>query len=76
MTFTSIASVAIVPPANLTGLVLVGLAWRRPTLPLGALDPQVRSFSPSASAWVTSYDALHEWIGLAWYSLRSELRHG
>jgi hypothetical protein len=52
------------------------IAIPRPTLPLGALNLQVWSFLPSASAWVTSYDALHEWIGLAWYGLRAGLRRG
>ncbi len=55
-----------------TGLIAIP----RPTLPLGALNLQVWSFLPSASAWVTSYDALHEWIGLAWYGLRAGLRRG
>ena len=27
-------------------------------------------FLPRASAWLTSYFALHEWAGLAWYSVR------
>ncbi len=31
------------------------------------LEPQ--SFVPTASAWLTSYYALHEWIGCAWYAL-------
>jgi uncharacterized SAM-binding protein YcdF (DUF218 family) len=34
------------------------------------LDPFASDFLPHASAWETSYFALHEWIGYAWYALR------
>jgi uncharacterized SAM-binding protein YcdF (DUF218 family) len=30
-------------------------------------------FIPRVGAWQTSYYALHEWIGLAWYTLRARL---
>lgn len=36
---------------------------RRPRLTLGA-------FAPGLHGWQESYDALHEWIGIAWYRLR------
>jgi len=35
--------------------------------------PEVGDFIPRASAWMTSYYALHEWIGIAWYTLRAWL---
>jgi uncharacterized SAM-binding protein YcdF (DUF218 family) len=31
----------------------------------------LEDFLPHASAWMHSYYALHEWIGLAWYALRA-----
>jgi uncharacterized SAM-binding protein YcdF (DUF218 family) len=31
--------------------------------------PVVEDFLPHATAWITSYYALHEWIGCLWYSL-------
>ena len=33
-------------------------------------DPIARELPPRASAWQSSYYALHEWIGCAWYALR------
>ena len=36
---------------------------RRPRLTVG-------DFAPSLHGWQDSYDALHEWIGIAWYRLR------
>ena len=30
----------------------------------------ITDFIPGVDAWQTSYFALHEWLGLAWYSLR------
>ncbi len=38
------------------------------------IDLQPRSFIPRASAWLTSYYGLHEWIGHAWYALRARPR--
>ena len=35
------------------------------------MDFHPSSFIPRASAWLTSYYGLHEWIGLAWYALRA-----
>ena len=32
--------------------------------------PMLADFVPSANAWRASYFAMHEWIGLGWYSLR------
>jgi uncharacterized SAM-binding protein YcdF (DUF218 family) len=32
--------------------------------------PIVSDFLPRVSSWVTSYLALHEWVGRAWYALR------
>jgi uncharacterized SAM-binding protein YcdF (DUF218 family) len=29
------------------------------------------SFVPRAASWVDSYQALHEWVGCAWYALRA-----
>jgi uncharacterized SAM-binding protein YcdF (DUF218 family) len=34
------------------------------------LAPQLWDFMPQATSWVTSFYALHEWIGYAWYRLR------
>jgi uncharacterized SAM-binding protein YcdF (DUF218 family) len=34
------------------------------------LAPQLWDFMPHASSWLTSYYALHEWIGYVWYRLR------
>ena len=34
-----------------------------------ALGPVAGDFLPSVIAWLTSYYALHEWIGRAWYAL-------
>lgn len=34
------------------------------------LGPDLFDFIPRASGWQTSYYALHEWIGYAWYKLR------
>lgn len=34
---------------------------------------ELQSFVPTASAWLTSYYALHEWIGCAWYTLRAHI---
>lgn len=34
------------------------------------LGPDSGDFLPRASGWQTSYFAVHEWIGYAWYSLR------
>jgi uncharacterized SAM-binding protein YcdF (DUF218 family) len=34
---------------------------------------QVGEFIPRVEAWMSSYYALHEWIGIAWYSLRAAL---
>ncbi len=31
---------------------------------------------PRAGAWAVSFDALHEWIGCAWYRLRAWRAHG
>jgi hypothetical protein len=33
----------------------------------------VRDLIPRVSAWMESYYALHEWIGIAWYALRISL---
>jgi uncharacterized SAM-binding protein YcdF (DUF218 family) len=33
--------------------------------------PTLDDLIPHATAWLRSYYALHEWIGLAWYSLRA-----
>jgi uncharacterized SAM-binding protein YcdF (DUF218 family) len=32
--------------------------------------PLALGFVPEAGGWLTSYEALHEWIGCAWYALR------
>lgn len=39
-------------------------------------DVTFRNFLPQTGAWIKSYDALHEWIGCAWYSLRAWWLHG
>ena len=39
-------------------------------------DVTLRSFVPQTGAWNKSYDALHEWIGCAWYRLRAWWTHG
>lgn len=41
-----------------------------PTPLFGSLGPQWGDFLPQAGAWQTSYFALHEWIGYAWYDVR------
>jgi uncharacterized SAM-binding protein YcdF (DUF218 family) len=33
------------------------------------LEPDLSDFLPRASGWQTSYFAIHEWIGYAWYML-------
>ena len=40
-----------------------------PVPPAEAPGFEFEAFVPSASAWMTSYYALHEWIGCAWYML-------
>ena len=36
--------------------------------PAPGLDPE--AFTPRASAWLNSYFAIHEWVGVAWYWYR------
>lgn len=49
-----------------TGLTVVA-APTPVDLPVG---PAVDDFIPRVSGWQTSYFALHEWIGYAWYAIR------
>jgi uncharacterized SAM-binding protein YcdF (DUF218 family) len=42
-----------------------------PTSPDKAPGIRTAFLLPSASAWLISYYALHEWIGCAWYALRA-----
>ena len=49
-----------------TGIAVIAAPTRLDSLPpLGARD-----FIPTAYGWRQSYFALHEWVGLVWYSLR------
>ncbi len=41
-----------------------------PVPPQAASGAQVEDLVPRASAWLRSYYALHEWIGIGWYELR------
>ena len=41
-----------------------------PTPLFESLGPLWGEFLPQADAWETSYFALHEWIGYAWYDIR------
>ena len=50
-----------------TGLVAVAA----PTHFTGPARPDAGAFVPSAQAWSDSHHALHEWIGLVWYTLRA-----
>ena len=49
------------------GLPAVPAPVRRDRWP----DLAASEFVPRASAWAQSYNALHEWLGLLWYSVRS-----
>lgn len=49
------------------GMPAVAVAVRRDPWPLGV----VTELLPRASSWERSFDALHEWIGLLYYELRS-----
>lgn len=44
-----------------------------PVPPAEAPHLELQSFVPTASAWLTSYYALHEWIGCAWYALLAHI---
>jgi uncharacterized SAM-binding protein YcdF (DUF218 family) len=44
-----------------------------PVTRLAEDGPRARDFIPSASGWLRSYYALHEWLGLGWYALRERL---
>lgn len=48
-----------------TGIRVTAFPVRLDTLPIGTLDELI----PRPSAWMTSYFALHEWIGCAYYRL-------
>jgi uncharacterized SAM-binding protein YcdF (DUF218 family) len=50
-----------------TGLTVVA-APTPADMPVGR--PEVNDFIPRVSGWETSYFALHEWIGNAWYAIR------
>ncbi len=43
--------------------------------PLLDIPPVLRAgdFVPGLGGWVASYDAIHEWLGCAWYALRRRL---
>lgn len=52
----------------------VGLRAIAAPVPLQARGEfRIADLIPRASAWWDSYFALHEWIGIAWYSLRTTL---
>jgi uncharacterized SAM-binding protein YcdF (DUF218 family) len=42
-----------------------------PVPPQAPGSVQVGDFIPRVGAWMSSYYALHEWMGIAWYSLRA-----
>jgi len=44
-----------------------------PVPPAEAPGFEFEAFIPSASTWMTSYYALHEWIGCAWYALHARI---
>ncbi len=50
-----------------TGLAITAA----PTHLTGPERPDLASFVPSAHAWADSRLALHEWIGLAWYTVKA-----
>ena len=54
-----------------TGLDVVPAPVRRAGSPRGAAS--LGAWVPQPGAWVESYDALHEWIGLVFYHLRALL---
>ena len=78
-------SAALLAPFGVHDVLVVTHAWhmRRALLAFRGsglaarpapvmLDKQtLTSVAPRASAWGQSYFALHEWIGIAWYMLRS-----
>ena len=41
-----------------------------PTPLEGAMGPELGDLQPHVTAWLSSYYALHEWIGYVWYELR------
>ena len=53
------------PSFERTGIRVTAFPVRLDTLPIGTLDELI----PRPSAWMTSYFALHEWIGCAYYRL-------
>ncbi len=77
-------SAALLAPAGVHDVLLVTQAWhmRRSMLafrdsglharpaPVMLDQETLTTVVPRASAWEQSYYALHEWIGIAWYSLR------
>ena len=77
-------SAAILLPAGIHDVLVVTHAWhmRRSLLafrnsgldarpaPLMLGKYSLSSVVPGVSAWQESYYALHEWIGIAWYTLR------
>jgi uncharacterized SAM-binding protein YcdF (DUF218 family) len=80
-------SAAILEPLGIHSVYVVTHAWhehraviafRHAGLQATAAPVQLDSLSagvlPSTTAWVHSYLALHEWIGLAWYWLVDQLR--
>jgi uncharacterized SAM-binding protein YcdF (DUF218 family) len=42
-----------------------------PVTVLAGRGVAAEDFIPSAQAWLRSYYALHEWIGIGWYGLRA-----
>ncbi len=79
-------SAAILVPLHIHSVYVVTHAWhehralmefrRLGLLPTAApvqLDAVSFNMLPQAEAWVHSYFALHEWIGLAWYWLADHL---
>jgi uncharacterized SAM-binding protein YcdF (DUF218 family) len=79
-------SAAILEPLGIRSVYVVTHAWhehramiafRRTKLRATAAPVQLDGLSagafPEAGAWLQSYYALHEWIGLAWYWLADQL---
>lgn len=55
----------------LMAFAATGITVTAAPTPLDRLPRLIFSnFVPRVSSWGTSYDALHEWIGCAWYALR------
>ena len=79
-------SAALLQPLGIHSVYVVTHAWHMPRALLAfrhfglhavpavvRWDDATRGVLPTATAWLDSYFALHEWIGLGWYRLKEAL---